>query len=144
FSFAQALVSMLGRETVNAEVAKLQKQYGQEKVKGFINGMDYAIKDGLKRATEAGITLPQAPADLKGKKLAKALVEAGTAPDGTFWAGHLFDVAISHELHNQVMTDINNNVSAEADVTTHQVLNQAMYDVAQALGMTDVKLATLH
>lgn len=33
FSFAKALVSMLGQKTVDAEVAKLGKQYGQEAVK---------------------------------------------------------------------------------------------------------------
>src|SRR5690625_555636 len=74
FSFATALVSMLGEKTVHAEVAKLTKQYGKEAVDNFIAGMDFAVKDGLKRATEAGVTLPAAPADLKGAKLAKALV----------------------------------------------------------------------
>src|SRR5690606_18413009 len=52
FSFAKALVSMLGETTVNAEVAKLNKQYGEKNVQGFIGGMDFAIKDALKRATE--------------------------------------------------------------------------------------------
>lgn len=144
FSFAQALVAMLGQDTVNAEVAKLQKQYGEADVKLFITGMDYAINSGLRLATNAGITLPQAPADLKGVKLAKALVKAGTGPDGVFWSGRLFDVAISHQLHNAVMADIEANVSHYADKTTHKILNQAMYDVAQALGMKDVKLASFH
>ncbi|MEO6877887.1 MAG: hypothetical protein ABI205_05355, partial [Gemmatimonadaceae bacterium] len=52
FSFAKALVSMLGEKTVNAEVAKLTKQYGKTNVDNFIDGMTFAIKDGLKRATE--------------------------------------------------------------------------------------------
>lgn len=144
FSFARALVSMLGQDTVNAEVAKLNKQYGEDAVKHFIAGMDFAITDGLKRATEAGVTLPRAPADLKGAELAKALVEAGTAPDGTFWSGHLFDKAISHQLHNLVMADIDAKFGHDADKNTHKILNQAMYDVAQALGSKDVKLASLH
>lgn len=144
FSFPKAMVSMLGEKTVNAEVAKLQKQYGKAKVTSFLDGMTYAVNDGLKRATEAGITLPEAPADLKGVKLATTLVEAGAVSDGTFWAGHLFDKALSHDLHNRVMMDINENVSAEADTTTHMILNQAMFDVAQALGMNQVKLASLH
>ena len=55
FSFAQALVAMLGEKTVNAEVAKLTKQYGKKDVDGFLNGMTFAITDGLKRATEAGV-----------------------------------------------------------------------------------------
>ncbi|WP_198958860.1 hypothetical protein [Candidimonas nitroreducens] len=144
FTFAQALVSMLGEKTVNAEVAKLTKQYGKKDVDGFLNGMTFAIKDGLKRATEAGVKLPDAPADLKGVKLARALVQAGTAPDGIFWAGYLFDKAISHKLHNQVMVDIDVKYGHGADENTHKVLNQAMYDVAQALGDTHVKLASLH
>lgn len=144
FSFAQALVSMLGQETVNAEVAKLNKQYGEDAVQNFINGMDFTIKDGLKRATEAGVTLPEPPANLHGVALAKALVKAGQAPDGTFWSGHLFDVAISHQLHDAVMADIEATAGHYTDRNTHLILNQAMYDVAQALGMQDVKLASLH
>jgi hypothetical protein len=35
-------------------------------------------------------------------------------------------------------------VGHAADESTHKILNQAMYDVAQALGMKDVKLASLH
>ncbi|HEX7386685.1 MAG TPA: hypothetical protein VF285_05315 [Castellaniella sp.] len=144
FTFDKALVSMLGEKTVNAEVAKLTKQYGEKDVKGFIAGMTFAINDGLKRATEAGVKLPAAPADLKGVKLAKTLVAAGTAPDGAFWAGYLFDKAISHKLHNQVMADIDVKFGHGADENTHKILNQAMYDVAHALGEKNVKLASLH
>lgn len=140
FSFADALVSMLGKETVDAEVAKLTKQYGKENVTNFIDGMTFAVNDGLKRATEAGVTLPEAPADLEGVKLAKTLVTAGTAPDGTFWSGYLFDHALSHQIHNQVMADIDAKSGHAADGNnTHYILNQAMYDVAKALGMNEVK-----
>jgi len=143
FTFSKALVSMLGEKTVNAEVAKLNKQYGEKDTTAFINGMTYAVKDGLKRATEAGVKLPPAPADLKGTALAKALVQAGTV-DGTFWSGQLFDKALSHSIHNIVMADIESKWSREADQKVHRILNQAMFDVAQALGMKDVALATLH
>ncbi len=74
FNFATALVSMLGKETVDGEVAKLTKQYGEKDVTAFIDGMTFAVKDGLKRATEAGVKLPPAPAELTGAKLAEALV----------------------------------------------------------------------
>ena len=143
FKFSTALVSMLGEDTVNAEVAKLTKQYGEEDVTNFINGMTFAVKAGLKRATEAGVKLPAAPENLKGAALAKALVKAGTV-DGTFWSGYLFDVALSHDIHNLVMADIDVKFGHAADENTHKILNQAMYDVAQALGMKDVKLAPLH
>ena len=144
FSFAKALVSMLGEKTVKAEVAKLTKQYGEKNVDDFINGMTFAVKDGLKRATEQGVKLPAAPADLHGAKLATTLVQAGTAPDGTFWAGYLFDKALSHALHVEVMADIDAKSGHAADENTHKILNQAMYDVAQALGHKNVKLAPLH
>lgn len=144
FSFTKALVSMLGEKTVNAEVTKLTKQYGKEQVHTFITGMNYAVSDALKRATQQGIKLPQAPTDLHGVALARTLVTAGTAPDGTWWSGYLFDHALSHGIHNQVMEDINANVSSQADLTTHKILNQAMFDVAHALGYKHVKLASLH
>ena len=144
FTFSQALVSMLGQETVNAEVAKLNKQYGEEDVTNFINGMTFAVKDGVKRATEAGVKLPAAPADLEGAKLAEALVSAGTVADGTWWSGYLFDKALSNAIHVQVMVDIDAKFGHGADENTHKILNQAMHDVAQALGHKDVKLAPLH
>ncbi|MGS0997638.1 hypothetical protein [Rhodanobacter sp. UC4451_H18] len=144
FSFSTALVSMLGEKTVNAEVAKLTKQYGHESVTNFINGMTFAVDDGLKRATEAGVTLPAAPADLKGAKLAGTLVSAGTAADGSWWSGLLFDKALSHDIHVKVMQDIDAKYGHGADENTHKILNQAMYDVAQALKAKNVKLASLH
>jgi hypothetical protein len=144
FSFSKALVSMLGEKTVNAEVAKLTKQYGKKDVDDFINGMTFAVNDGLKRATEAGVKLPAAPADLKGAKLAETLVNAGTTSDGTWWSGFLFDKALSHDIHVGVMQDIDAKYGHGADENTHKLLNQAMYDVAQALKVKGVKLASLH
>lgn len=144
FEFSTALVSMLGETTVNAEVAKLTKQYGKKDVNDFLNGMTFAVNDSLKRATEAGVRLPAVPADLKGTKLASALVAAGTAPDGVWWSGYLFDKALSHTIHNQVMADIDQTHGVPYDKNIHKILNQAMYDVAQALGNKDVRLATLH
>ncbi|WEN15627.1 hypothetical protein PY254_02825 [Rhodanobacter sp. AS-Z3] len=144
FNFATALVSMLGQDTVNAEVAKLTKQYGKTATDNFIAGMTFAVNDGLKRATEAGVKLPAAPADLKGAKLASTLVTAGTTADGTWWSGYLFDKALSHDIHVQVMQDIDAKFGHGADENTHKILNQAMYDVAQALKAKNVKLASLH
>lgn len=144
FSFATALVSMLGEEIVNSEVAKLNKQYGEENVTNFINGMTFAVKDGFKRITEAGVKLPAAPEDLEGAKLAEALVSAGTTADGTWWSGYLFDKALSHTIHVLVMADIDAKEGHAADENTHRILNQAMYDVAHALGHKNVKLAPLH
>lgn len=143
FSFEKALVSMLGAETTTAEVAALSEKYGADNVQSFVEGMDFAVTTALKRATEAGVEFPE-PAALEGQELAKALIEAGTAPDGTFWSGLLYDKALSHDLHNQVMGDIEAQRGAAMDLSVHKILNQAMYDAAQALGMKDVKLAPLN
>lgn len=145
FSFSDALVNMLGKDTVNAEIDKLTDQYGEDAVNTFVGGMNYAVNDALKRASKEGIDMPE-PADLSGTDLAAALVKAGVSDDGTYWSGLMFDHAISHDLHNQVMTEINTNpdLGYAADKTTHKLLNQAMYDVAQALEMDDVELADLH
>lgn len=144
FTFPAALVSMLGQKTVDSEVAKLKKQYGDEKVNQFIEGMTFAVKDGLKRATEAGVKLPAAPENLHGAALANTLVKAGTASDNVWWSGVLFDKALSNKIHMIVMADIEAKHNRAYDENIHRLLNQAMYDVAQALGHKDVKLASLH
>ncbi len=144
FHFATALVSMLGEEVVNAEVAKLNKQYGKESVDAFIGGMTFAVNSAIQHTTAAGVTLPEAPAHLTGAKLAKTLVVAGTAPDGTWWSGYFFDKALSNKIHIMVMKDMDANLGHAADRATHKILNQAMYDIAQALGHKNVKLASLH
>jgi hypothetical protein len=146
FSTAKALVSMLGADTVNAEVAKLSKQYGSDEVTGWLKTFDFAVADSLKIATAAGVTLPAPSSDLTGVTLAKTLVTAGTASDGTFQIEFLLDKAVSHKIHVQVMNDIDANpdLGKLADLRYHEISNQAFYDVAQALGATNVKLAGLH
>jgi hypothetical protein len=144
YSTAKALTSMLGAATVNAEVGKLTKQYGADEVTLWLKTFDFAVDDALKIATAAGVTLP-APT-LSGKDLAVTLVKAGTAPDGTFQIEFLLDKAVSHKIHVQVMNDIDKQpgLGKQADLDYHLVSNQAFYDVAQALGLTSVKLAPLH
>lgn len=146
FSTAKALVSMLGADTVNAEVAKLSKQYGKDEVDMWLKTFDFAVADSLKIATAAGVKLPDAPADLTGAKLASTLVSAGTASDDTFQIEFLLDKAVSHKIHVQVMNDIDADKSLGklADLRYHEISNQAFFDVAQALGAKNVKLADLH
>jgi hypothetical protein len=143
FSFKQALVSMLGEKIAKAELAKLTKQYGAEQINEWINGMDFTVADSLKRAADADIKLPTAPADLKGEKLARALISAGTAPKGMYWAGWMFDHILSHDIHNQVMIDIDSKYDHAFNKRIHGILNQAMYDIAHTLGEKHIKLSPL-
>jgi hypothetical protein len=145
YSTAAALVSMLGKPTVDAEVAKLTKQYGADMVTQWLKTFDFAVDDSLKIATAAGIKLP-APAPLQGKALAEGLVKAGVDSQGYFQIELLLDKAVSHKIHVQVMNDIDKapGFGKKADLDYHLISNQAFYDVAQALGLTSVKLAPLH
>ena len=142
FSVAKALTSMLGEKTVEAELGKLTRQYGEEKVKSFVDVHNFAVQDALRIATEAGVKLPSAP--LSGKKLAMALLTAGMAKDGTFYTEFLLDKALTHKIHEAVMDDIDKKFGAEADMNYHMVSNQAWYDIGQALGVKKVKLAKSH
>jgi hypothetical protein len=145
YSTATALTSMVGKDTVNAEVAKLSKQYGQDKVTQWLKTFDFAVTDALKIATNAGVKLP-APAPLQGKDLAVGLVKAGLDKDGAFQIELLLDKAVSHNIHVAVMNDIDKNAAFGKgdDLTYHLISNQAFYDLAQALGAKSVKIAALH
>ena len=146
FSTAAALTAMLGKATVDAEVAKLTKQYGAAAVAQWLKTFDFAVSDALKVATAKGVKLPAPDPKLTGKALATTLVNAGTAPDGAFQIEFLLDKAVSHAIHVQVMDDIDASpaLGKKADLQYHEISNQAFYDVAQALGAKSVKLSPLH
>lgn len=143
FSLVTALNHMLGAKTVNAEVAKLSKQFGTKRVNAWVKVMNFYVDDTLKIVKAKGVKLPP-PAKLSGVELAKTLVNAGTDKDGVFWAGYLFDHAVSHSIHNQLMNDADAKFSAQWDANAHAITNQAFYDVGQALGEKNVKLSPYH
>lgn len=144
FSTATALTSMVGAPTVKSEVAKLTKQYGKAKVGSWLKVFDFAVDDSLAIATKAGVKLPAPSASLSGKKLATTLVDAGLDKHDTFYTGYMLDKAVTHKIHDQVMDDIDHKFGVAADTNYHAITNQAMYDVAHALGAKNVKLAKLH
>lgn len=142
WSSVRALKSMVGGKMADAEVGKLTKQYGKANVASWVKVHDFVVNDALAIATKAGVKLPKP--NLKGKALATTLVTAGLDKDGTFYIEYLLDKAVTHGIHEQVMTDIDKKFSPEADANYHKVTNQAMYDLAQALGAKSVKLADYH
>lgn len=142
YSTAKALTAMVGPQLVKAEVGKLTKQYGKASVGSWLVVFDFAVKDALKIATGAGVALPAGP--LSGHKLASTLVGAGVDKGGTFYTEFLLDKAVTHKIHMQVMEDIDSKFGEPADKNYHRVTNQAMVDVAHALGAKSVKVASLH
>ena len=142
FSIATALTSMVGPDLVKAEVGKLTKQYGKARVGSWITVFNFAVTDALQKATAAGVTLPDAT--LSGKDLAATLVKAGLDKKGTFYTEFLLDKAVTHKIHEAVMGDIDTKYGAKADTDYHRITNQAMVDLAHALGAKTVKVASLH
>ena len=142
FDIGTALTSMVGADAVKGEVNKLTKQYGKKNVKSWLKVLNFAVDDALTIASKAGVTLPDPT--LKGPELAKTLVTAGLDTDNTFYTEYLLDKAVTHKIHVAVMEDIDKKYGGKADTNYHRITNQAMVDLAGALGVQGVKVADLH
>ncbi|MEO9169564.1 MAG: hypothetical protein ABI282_10405 [Candidatus Baltobacteraceae bacterium] len=129
------LVKTLAGDKTGPEVASLKKKFGDEKVTNFVKVFDYVVADTLKIVKEKNIMLPSEPKpDPKdGKALAQALWEAGATPKG-FQVEVMLDRAVSHGIHDQVMTDIDKKFGIGPDADYHIVLTQAMHDLATVYG----------
>jgi hypothetical protein len=141
FSVVKAITAMAGAKTANAEVAKLTNQYGAAKVASFVTVQNFAVNDAVKIATAAGVKFPTPT--LHGAALAKRVVGLGLI-GGTYYEGTQLDHLVTSKIHGQVMTDIDQKYGTEADGNYHRIADQAHYDLAQALGVTSVKLAAYH
>jgi hypothetical protein len=131
------LVKALAGSKADAEVASLKAKFGADKVTNFVTIFPFVVSDSLKIAKEKGVALPAAPnPDPKdGKALAKALWDAGQTGHG-FNVEVMLDRAVSHGIHDQVMTDIDGKYGVAKDADYHAVLNQAMHDLATVYGFS--------
>ena len=141
FSVVKAITAMAGAKVAKAEVAKLTKQYGADKVASFVAVQNFAVDDAVKIATAAKVPFPSPK--LKGAALAKTVVGLGLV-NGTYYEGTQLDHLVTNKIHEAVMDDIDQKFGAEADANYHRIANQAHYDLAQALGAKTVKLAVFH
>ncbi len=141
FSIVAALRKIAGNKIANAELLKLTRQYGPGKVANFVKVQNFTVDQAVRDATAAGVKFP-APT-LKGKALGVALTKAGLE-HGTYYEGVMLDHAVSHPIHEAVMDSIDTQYSPKLDANYHRIADQAHYDLAQALGMTSVKLAAYH
>jgi len=141
FSLVKALTAMVGENATNAEVTKLTKQYGAANVGQYVAVQNFAVDDAVKLALAAGVKFPSPT--LSGSDLAKRVVGLGLI-DGTYYEGTQLDHLVTHGIHEHVMADIDAKFGAAADANYHRISDQAHYDLAQALGVTTVKLAAYH
>lgn len=127
------LLKKLTGPDFNAELAKLTKQYGKDKVGNFVTVFNYVVSDSLRIVTADHVALPKTPSPdpNDGKALATALWNAGQTPNG-FNVEVLLDRAVSHPIHVQVMKDIDAKYGIAQDADYHAVLNTAMHDLAAA------------
>jgi len=130
------LVGVLAGPKAGPEVASLTKKFGATKVGNFVKVFNFVVADTLKIVTAKHIALPKTPSpDPKnGKALAAALWGAGQTGNG-FNVEVMLDRAVSHGIHDQVMTDIDAKYGLAADADYHAVLNQAMHDLASVYGL---------
>jgi len=130
------LVGVLAGPKAGPEVASLTKKFGATKVGNFVKVFNFVVADTLKIVTAKQIALPKTPSpDPKnGKALAAALWGAGQTGNG-FNVEVMLDRAVSHGIHDQVMTDIDAKYGLAADADYHAVLNQAMHDLASVYGL---------
>ncbi len=141
FSIVKAITALAGAKTATAEVAKLTKQYGKANVASFVAVQNFAVDDAVKIATAAKVPFPSPT--LHGATLAKRVVGLGLV-NGTYYEGTQLDHLVTNKIHEAVMDDIDQKFGAAADANYHRVADQAHYDLAQALGVTSVKLARYH
>lgn len=130
-----ALVKTLAGAKTDAEVASLTKKFGAEKVGNFVKVFEFVVDNSLYIVGEKGVALPTKPnPDPKdGKALAEALWDAGQTGNG-FNVEVMLDRAVSHPIHDEVMTNIDKKFGIGADADYHAVLDQAMHDLASVYG----------
>ena len=130
------LLKTLTGDKFNAEVGKLTKQYGQQKVGNFITIFQFIVSDTLKIVNQKHIALPKTPDPdpHNGPALAQALWGAGQTGSG-FNVEVMLDRAVSHGIHDQVMKDIDAKYGVAQDADYHAILNTAMHDLASVYNL---------
>lgn len=131
-----SLLKTLTGDKFSAEVTKLTKQYGKQKVGNFVTVFQYVVSDSLKIAKQNKVALPSTPAPdpHNGPALAGALWSAGQTGSG-FNVEVMLDRAVSHPIHDQVMKDIDVKYGIAADADYHAILTTAMHDLASVYNL---------
>ncbi len=135
---AHRLVATLAGAKAPAENAKLIKQYGASRVDSFYNVFTFAVGDSIKKAHNMLIPLPKSaqpdPAD--GRALATALYGAGVTPSGRYDVGYMLEVLMSHQIHHNIMADMDKKFTPQVNADFHLILTTAMHDLKHEYGFT--------
>jgi hypothetical protein len=120
-----------------AENAKIVRQYGTARVASFYGVFTFAVNDALKTAHNMLIPLPKTaqpdPAD--GSALSSALYHAGMTKDGRYDVGYMLEMLMSHQIHHDIMVDMDRKFSPPINADFHVILTTVMHDVGREYGL---------
>ena len=128
---AHRLVRTLAGAGYTAENAKLNRQYGVARVNDFYRVFTFAIDDASKRANSFLIPLPKGakPDPHDGRALSLALYGAGLTPARRFDVGYMLEVLMSHQIHHNIMGDMDKTFTPPVNGDFHVTLTTLMHDL---------------
>ncbi len=132
------LVQTLAGAEAQAENAKLIHQYGASRVDSFYSVFTFAVDDAMKKAHNMLIPLPKSPHPdpHDGKALATALYDAGVTPSGRYDVGYMLEELVSHQIHHDIMGDMDRQFTPSVNADFHVILTTAMHDLKKAYGIS--------
>ncbi len=135
---AHRLVGVLAGPAGAAENAKLIKQYGASRVDSFYTVFTFAVDDALKTAHKMLIPLPKTgrPDPSDGRALATALYAAGLTPSGRYDVGYMLEVLLSHQIHHNIMGDMDRKFTPAVNADFHVILTTAMHDLKREYALS--------
>jgi hypothetical protein len=134
---ARRLVDRLAGPGAAAENAKIVRQYGRVRIASFYAVFTFAVDDALKKAHNMMIPLPRSaqpnPAD--GPALSSALYHAGMTQAGRYDVGYMLEMLMSHQIHHDIMGDMDRKFSPPVNADFHIILTSVMHDVGRQYGL---------
>jgi hypothetical protein len=112
------------------ENAKLIRRFGTARVNTFYDVFTFAVNDAVKTAHNMVIPLPKKadPDPSDRVALANALYNAGVTPNHKFDVGYMLEVLMSHQIHHNIMGDMDRKFTPALNADFHLILTNVMQD----------------
>lgn len=131
FSTVRALNSMLGEENVQAEMQRLQAQFGD--TDAFVQTFDFAMNDAWQKAGKANVAV-RTSHELSGQQLANALISAGSQGHA-FTVQRLFGALFPPQVAADVLLDVDVKYGRDTGTSFRKVADAFFTDTGQSLGL---------
>ena len=135
FSTVRALNTMLGEANVQAEMQRLQDQYGD--TGAFIEAFDFAMNDAWTKAGQANVSV-RTTRELGGEQLANALITAGSQGH-MFTVQRLFGALFPPQVAADVLLDVDVKYGRDTGTNFRKIANAFFTDTGQSLGVASLK-----